>query len=244
MAPVATVEQVGFKKLLKTVDPRYELPSRNYFAREAMPLTIKTKGTHSCEERRQSAECCGRTAGTTKGWMGTWSGMKGDRSMMLGSSAKVPLYPSQCLMSPVRLISSPPALLHHCPGSVQTELGHGEPEASGSSYFSSRSNCQQSSAPYRPQPHLSVKAKTVKTPHHPQTGLEGSKYQRKQECRFDFFTLNHDCFKARHYEGHALPMTSLRHPLRVSVTAYSASGRVREHLNMVTASRVQMSGYI
>ncbi|XP_074551526.1 E3 SUMO-protein ligase ZBED1-like [Halichoeres trimaculatus] len=37
MVPVATVEQVGFKKLLKTMDPRYELPSRNYFAREALP---------------------------------------------------------------------------------------------------------------------------------------------------------------------------------------------------------------
>ncbi|XP_069388963.1 E3 SUMO-protein ligase ZBED1-like [Paralichthys olivaceus] len=37
MVPIATVEQVGFKKLLKTMDPRYELPSRNYFAREALP---------------------------------------------------------------------------------------------------------------------------------------------------------------------------------------------------------------
>ncbi|KAA8592005.1 hypothetical protein FQN60_017379 [Etheostoma spectabile] len=37
MAPIATVEQVGFKKLLKTMDPRYELPSRNYFTREALP---------------------------------------------------------------------------------------------------------------------------------------------------------------------------------------------------------------
>ncbi|CAM4568501.1 unnamed protein product [Leuciscus chuanchicus] len=37
MVPVATVEQVGFKKLLKTMDPRYELPSHNYFAQEALP---------------------------------------------------------------------------------------------------------------------------------------------------------------------------------------------------------------
>ncbi|XP_059371308.1 E3 SUMO-protein ligase ZBED1-like [Carassius carassius] len=37
MVPVATVEQVGFQKLLKTMDPRYELPSRNYFAQEALP---------------------------------------------------------------------------------------------------------------------------------------------------------------------------------------------------------------
>ncbi|XP_063763471.1 E3 SUMO-protein ligase ZBED1-like [Eleginops maclovinus] len=37
MVPVATVEQVGFKELIKKLDPRYELPSRNYFAREALP---------------------------------------------------------------------------------------------------------------------------------------------------------------------------------------------------------------
>ena len=37
MVPVATVEQVGFKNLMKTMDTKYELPSRNYFAREALP---------------------------------------------------------------------------------------------------------------------------------------------------------------------------------------------------------------
>lgn len=37
MVPVAIVEQVGFKNLLKTMDPRYELPSRSYFSREALP---------------------------------------------------------------------------------------------------------------------------------------------------------------------------------------------------------------
>jgi len=37
MVPVANMEQVGFKKLLKTMDLRYDLPSRNYFAREALP---------------------------------------------------------------------------------------------------------------------------------------------------------------------------------------------------------------
>lgn len=37
MVPVAIVEQVGFKNLLKTMYPRYELPSRSYFSREALP---------------------------------------------------------------------------------------------------------------------------------------------------------------------------------------------------------------
>nr|XP_054594508.1 E3 SUMO-protein ligase ZBED1-like [Nothobranchius furzeri] len=37
MAPVSTVEQTGFVQLLKTMDSRYHLPSRNYFAREALP---------------------------------------------------------------------------------------------------------------------------------------------------------------------------------------------------------------
>lgn len=37
MVPIATVEQDGFIQLLKTMDPRYQLPSRNYFAREVLP---------------------------------------------------------------------------------------------------------------------------------------------------------------------------------------------------------------
>ena len=37
MAPISTVEQTGFVPLLKTLNPRYQLPSCNYFAREALP---------------------------------------------------------------------------------------------------------------------------------------------------------------------------------------------------------------
>ena len=37
MAPIATVEQAGFIQLLKTMNPRYQLPSRHYFAREVLP---------------------------------------------------------------------------------------------------------------------------------------------------------------------------------------------------------------
>ena len=32
-----TVEKPGFKKLLDTFDSRYEIPSRNYFSRAALP---------------------------------------------------------------------------------------------------------------------------------------------------------------------------------------------------------------
>ncbi|XP_013880075.1 zinc finger BED domain-containing protein 1 [Austrofundulus limnaeus] len=37
MVPLSTVEQHGFIQLLKVLDRRYELPSRNYFAREVLP---------------------------------------------------------------------------------------------------------------------------------------------------------------------------------------------------------------
>ncbi|KAL1269182.1 hypothetical protein QQF64_031471 [Cirrhinus molitorella] len=37
MVPIATVEKDGFKTLLKTTDPRYELPNRKYFASEILP---------------------------------------------------------------------------------------------------------------------------------------------------------------------------------------------------------------
>lgn len=68
-------------------------------------------------------------------------------------------------------------------------------------------------------------------------------------CFWRFFTLNHNGFKAKLYEGHplwvaALALTSLLPPLWMSVRAYNASGWLREQLNMVTAFRVQMSGCI
>lgn len=37
MVPFKTVENEGFKCLLKVVDPRYELPSRKYFSNTAIP---------------------------------------------------------------------------------------------------------------------------------------------------------------------------------------------------------------
>ena len=37
MAPVSVVEKPGFRKLINTLDPRYNLPSRRYFAETALP---------------------------------------------------------------------------------------------------------------------------------------------------------------------------------------------------------------
>ncbi|KAG2457434.1 ZBED1 protein, partial [Polypterus senegalus] len=37
MVSVATVEKYGFQKLLRTIDPKYVIPSRKYFAEEALP---------------------------------------------------------------------------------------------------------------------------------------------------------------------------------------------------------------
>lgn len=36
-APIATVEQAGVVQLLRTAEPRYQLPSLNYFAGEVLP---------------------------------------------------------------------------------------------------------------------------------------------------------------------------------------------------------------
>lgn len=44
MVPIYTVEKPGFKKLINTIDPKYQLPSRKYFAEEALPrLYIATR---------------------------------------------------------------------------------------------------------------------------------------------------------------------------------------------------------
>ncbi|KAJ4943422.1 hypothetical protein JOQ06_005923, partial [Pogonophryne albipinna] len=37
MAPVSVVEKPGFQKLVKTLDPKYKLPGRKYFAEKALP---------------------------------------------------------------------------------------------------------------------------------------------------------------------------------------------------------------
>ncbi|XP_048037844.1 E3 SUMO-protein ligase ZBED1-like [Megalobrama amblycephala] len=44
MAPVNVVEKPGFRKLINTLDPRYNLPGRKYFAEKALPeLYIKVR---------------------------------------------------------------------------------------------------------------------------------------------------------------------------------------------------------
>lgn len=37
MMPLSTVENVGFRKMMSVIDPRYELPGRKYFSRTAIP---------------------------------------------------------------------------------------------------------------------------------------------------------------------------------------------------------------
>lgn len=37
MLPITTVEKLGFKQLLATLDPRYEVPDRKYFSNTALP---------------------------------------------------------------------------------------------------------------------------------------------------------------------------------------------------------------
>ncbi|XP_067257290.1 E3 SUMO-protein ligase ZBED1-like [Chanodichthys erythropterus] len=37
MMPFSTVENVGFRKMMSVIDPRYELPGRKYFSRTAIP---------------------------------------------------------------------------------------------------------------------------------------------------------------------------------------------------------------
>lgn len=37
MMPLSTVEKDGFRKLIKVLDPRYELPGRKYFSQTALP---------------------------------------------------------------------------------------------------------------------------------------------------------------------------------------------------------------
>lgn len=53
MVPIARVEQAGFVQPLKTADPRYQLPSRNYFAGEVLPkmyteVRVSPPGSQKC----------------------------------------------------------------------------------------------------------------------------------------------------------------------------------------------------
>ncbi|XP_067301389.1 E3 SUMO-protein ligase ZBED1-like [Pseudorasbora parva] len=43
MAPISVIEQRGFIRMLKTLDPRYSLPSRHYFARQELPRLYTTE---------------------------------------------------------------------------------------------------------------------------------------------------------------------------------------------------------
>lgn len=46
MAPIQTVEKEGFRKLIQTLDPRYEIPSRKYFSQTRLPQLFT-----ECQER-------------------------------------------------------------------------------------------------------------------------------------------------------------------------------------------------
>ncbi|KAK7934198.1 hypothetical protein WMY93_005094 [Mugilogobius chulae] len=46
MLPIQSVEQDGFKDMVKTLDPRYSVPSRTYFSKTALPKLYE-----SCRER-------------------------------------------------------------------------------------------------------------------------------------------------------------------------------------------------
>lgn len=37
MFPLNATEKEGFKRLLKTIDPKYELPGHKYFLKQALP---------------------------------------------------------------------------------------------------------------------------------------------------------------------------------------------------------------
>ena len=41
MAPFSTVEQVGFQRLLRELEPRYKIPSRIHFSRVIVPDIYK-----------------------------------------------------------------------------------------------------------------------------------------------------------------------------------------------------------
>ncbi|XP_051805338.1 E3 SUMO-protein ligase ZBED1-like isoform X1 [Acanthochromis polyacanthus] len=43
MAPIATVERTGFKRLMNTADKRYAIPSRKYFSQTVLPNMFKTE---------------------------------------------------------------------------------------------------------------------------------------------------------------------------------------------------------
>lgn len=44
MMPLNTVEKDGFRKLIKVLDPKYELPGRKYFSQTALPQLYEEYG--------------------------------------------------------------------------------------------------------------------------------------------------------------------------------------------------------
>ena len=55
MIPFKAVEDDGFKRLQKTVDPRYEPPSRKYFSNTAMPR-LYTECREKLEKQIQNVQ--------------------------------------------------------------------------------------------------------------------------------------------------------------------------------------------
>ena len=41
MFPIYTTEKVGFRRLVETLDPRYEMPSAKYFSNTAIPALFE-----------------------------------------------------------------------------------------------------------------------------------------------------------------------------------------------------------
>ena len=67
MLPMYTVEKKGFAHLLKTLDPKYELPSRKYFSQTALPaLYVETQD--SVRSELEDIKTIGYFAATTDMW--------------------------------------------------------------------------------------------------------------------------------------------------------------------------------
>ncbi|KAL6473716.1 hypothetical protein MHYP_G00172770 [Metynnis hypsauchen] len=61
MMPFTTVENVGFRKMMSVIDPRYELPGRRYFSRTAIP-ELYGEVRERVEEKLKSASYFATTA--------------------------------------------------------------------------------------------------------------------------------------------------------------------------------------
>lgn len=56
MLPIYTVEKPGFRRMLATFDPRYELPGRKYFSQTAIPALYNTVRKNVLTEVQQQAK--------------------------------------------------------------------------------------------------------------------------------------------------------------------------------------------